>query len=200
MQAAEPMSVRMDAPEAAPRTGAAVTAAASSSSSSASSSRVRAVVGRAMVAVAVLGSTAFPPFVWFNGDHAGGAAWPIHARFHITWNACLVVGLGALAIAALVAWWEREPKIRVAVTALPVLMASTYVLAGGVVAPLALGLPDAYAERTPIVVFGHHTQFEGWILLVAIAVGGYLLDRRARRNGERGERGASGAGGAACDG
>lgn len=138
------------------------------------------LLGRVIVGFSVFASTEFPPFVWFNGDHAASPAWPIHAKFHITWNAVVLMAIGGLGLYAIAAHWQKEPKIRAAVTVLPVLLSVAYMVAGLVVAPAVLGVPDAYAERTPIVVFGHHTQFEGWFLLMALGVGGYLLDRRAR--------------------
>lgn len=144
------------------------------------SSSLRTQVGRVLVGFSIFGCTEFPPFVWFNSDHAGSTAWPIHAKFHLMWNACLLMTLGAFALAGLLAWWNREPKVRLMLSTLPILIALTYVLAGSVVAPAILGVPDAYAERTPITIFGYHTQFEGWYLLMGLAVGGYLLDRRAR--------------------
>ena len=138
-------------------------------------------IGRVMVGFSIFACTEFPLFVWFNADHIGSAAWPIHAKFHLMWNACLLMTLGLFALGCLFVWWNRDPKVRLMLAALPLIIALTYVLAGTVVAPAVLGVPDAYAERTPIVVFGYHTQFEGWILLMALAVGGYWVDRRGRQ-------------------
>lgn len=137
-------------------------------------------VGRVAVAVSVFCSTMFPPFFWFNDDHAGSSAWPAHARFHLTWNACLVMGLGLLALAALVAWWEREPKVRLAVTAVPLVLMVSYFVAAWVVVPAVIGVPDALHEHTPLPVIGY-AHHQGWYGLFALTIVGYWLDHRARQ-------------------
>lgn len=137
-------------------------------------------IGRLMVAIGVFCSTMFPPFFWFNGDHAGNPDWAGHARFHLAWNACLVMGLGALALAALVAWWERGPELRLAVTAVPIVLMTTYFVAAWVLCPLVIGVPDALSEHTPLPIIGY-AHHRGWYGLMVFTVVGFWLDRRARR-------------------
>jgi hypothetical protein len=137
-------------------------------------------VGRAMIAVSLFCSTQFPPFAWFDRLHARSPEWSPHARFHLVWAGCLFMGLGLLAFPLLVSWWEREPKLRLVVTAVPLLAGLSYFVAALVVVPIVLGLPDAYVENAPMVEFSYATHFGGWAALMALSLGGYLIDRRAR--------------------
>jgi hypothetical protein len=141
-------------------------------------------IGLALVAVAIFASTVPPALLWFNADHANSAAWHEHARFHIVWNACLLLALSALALAALAAYWDREPRLRLALTIFPIAIALTYFFAGLVLAP-GMGITEPFRESTPLVFFGVDIKLGGWVVLMIAAAGGYLLDRRARLAGAR---------------
>lgn len=79
----------------------------------------------------------------------------------------------------MVAWWEREPKVRVVVTALPLVLMTSYFVAAWVVVPAVIGVPDALNEHTSLPLIGH-AHHQGWCGLFVLTLVGYGLDRRAR--------------------
>jgi hypothetical protein len=136
-------------------------------------------LGKALVALSLLASACVPPILWFNTDHARNLQWHWHARFHMLWTACLLFALGALALFALRAWWDREPKIRVVLAGFPVVIALTYFFAGLVLAP-RLGIANPFYEATPLIFFGINIKVGGWVVLMIASLGGYFLDQRSR--------------------
>lgn len=155
-------------------------ASAGKSASVAANPARGSLLGQILVATSILGSAIVPPGVWINAEHANNPAWQPHARFHVVWAACLVWALGGIALAALVARWNRDPMVRAALMVFPLVIAFTFFFAGLVMAPL-MNIAEPFRESTPMIVLGIDIKLTGWIALGAVDVVGYLLDRRARK-------------------
>jgi hypothetical protein len=121
--------------------------------------------------------TAIAPLVAdFNASHLENAAWPAHARYHGLLLACVMVGIGAVAITMI---WRPFPaaerRLRVALaTGLPAMLWLAFALV--LVVPGASSWPDGAARLLPIapnVIIGQ--------VLVLLELIAWRLDARARR-------------------
>lgn len=60
-----------------------------------------------MLTIAILGYSAVPVLADFNRTHATNPLWVPHARYHVVWQVCSYVGIGAISMWLL---WAAGPE------------------------------------------------------------------------------------------